>query len=168
MQKLKSLIISITFLFVNISMYSQDKIVEQKEDWSGKYQIKPYTEKKIENSNSQSYIIQKAPNVNPKNIAEKYKIDLFRWYMVKQNDSEKDSVLLRRFLINEEYNEYEQFGWTKLYKTGKMSCLDGGNIFICKTTVGSKIKIEEEEFISKTGIFGIMLHKGLFELYKTE
>lgn len=159
----KYIILSITFLFCYNLVSSQNRDI--KDVWSGKYDIKPYVENG-EDFNLKFCVIEKTTDAKAENLTSKYETDLLRWNMITQNGSEKDSVLLRRFLINNEYNEYEEFGWTELYKSGKMKCVDGGHFFICQTTAGSKVKIGEEEFISKTGIFGIALHKGLFEFSK--
>ena len=166
--QVRQIFISMTFLLINNLVYCQNTNEDQEDIWSGKYNLKPYVEGKKDTINFQFYTIEKTSEAKVKNLASKYETDLSRWKMINQNVLEKDSVLLRRFLINEEYNEYEEFGWTKLFKSGKMKCLDGGHFFICKTIEGSKVKIGEEEFISKTGIFGIMLHQGLFELHKIE
>ena len=48
---------------------------------------------------------------------------------------------------------------------GKMNCIDGGHFFICQSEPETLVKFgKEESYFSKTGIFGIWLHKGLFNL----
>ncbi|WP_179375713.1 phosphate ABC transporter permease [Winogradskyella wichelsiae] len=168
MLNLKSIFILIFSLLLNHLVSSQNTNEEQKDIWSGTYNLKPYLEEQQDTINSQIYIIQKASEAKTENLTSKYKTDLLRWHMVNQNDLEKERVILRRFLINDQYNEYEEFGWTELYKSGAMKCLDGGHFFICKTIEGGTVTIDEEKFVSKTGIFGIMLHHGLFELDKIE
>ncbi len=168
MLNLRTIIFPIGFLLLSNCIFSQDKDNKQKDIWSGKYQIIHQSKNIIDDQNSPFYIIEKTLDAKPENVTNKYENDLLRWHMLFQNDVEKDTVLLRRFLINDDDNEYEQFGWTALYKSGDMKCLDGGHFFICKTTVGSTVIIDEEKFISKTGYFGIMLHQGLFDLYKID
>ena len=167
MLNIKLILISIIFLFIyNIVSCQEDE--KTKIGWSGRYKIESYGNNKIDSLNIQYGIIEKTSNAKVEDIVSKYETDLVRWNMITQTSSQNDSILLRRFLINEEYNEYEEFGWTELYNTGKMECLDGGHFFLCNTTVGSKVNIGEEEFIATTGIFGIVLHKGLFEFTKIE
>ncbi|WP_324026567.1 phosphate ABC transporter permease [Maribacter sp. BPC-D8] len=167
MLNIKSILISIIFLFLyNVVSCQEDE--KTKIGWSGRYKIESYGKNKKDSLNIQYGIIEKTLNAKVEDIVRKYETDLVRWNMITQTGSQKDSVLLRRFLMNEEFNEYEEFGWTELYKSGKMKCLDGGHFFLCKTTVDNKVKIGEEEFIATTGIFGIVLHKGLFEFTKID
>ena len=94
--------------------------------------------------------------------------DLSRWKLTSKTDNYGDEVIARRFLFDteDEENEYEEFGWTELYLKEEMKCLDAGHFFICQTKPNSTVKIEDESFFTKTGIFGIRLHYGLFELEK--
>ena len=149
-------------------MSGQNTNEEQKDIWSGTYNLKSYVEEQQDTINSQIYIIKKASEAKTENLASKYETDLLRWHMLNQNNLEQEVVLLRRFLINDQYDEYEEFGWTELYQSGEIKCLDGGHFFICKTSEGDKVNIGKENFISRTGIFGIMLHYGLFELDKIQ
>lgn len=142
--------------------------------WSGTYHIKMHTEAAFETINRPELIIERTADANAEDLVSKYREDLVRWHMYPEKNTKNetidsnDSITLRRFLMNDDKNEYEEFGWTALHKTKKMKCLDAGHLFICKTTKDSTVNIGEESFITTTGLFGIRLHSGLFDLKKVE
>ena len=134
--------------------------------WSGTYVLRS------SNGNSgataiDTLVIEQADKADDK-IPVKYKSDLSRWTLTAKKDT-KDKVTIRRFLfdLENEENEYDQFGWTDLHVKGKMNCIDGGHFFICQTEPNTTVKFNKEEsFFTKTGILAIWLHHGLFELEK--
>lgn len=150
---------SLLLLFIVSISYAQTDI------WSGKYAVLvdgyplPVDTLKIE----------KTADLKPEDVAARFESDLNRWNISSAKDKSDNMELLRRFLFDpeNEENEYEQFGWTELHKSGKMNCADGGHFFICQTTPNSIVKFNEEESVgNKTGIFGIWLHFGYVELQK--
>lgn len=165
---LRRFFVTLVFLALSNLIFCQSKNIAKDDMWSGTYKILPHNVKNYDTLKVQLYSIEKTVNANPKDIAGKYESDLLRWNLFVENGADKETVSLRRFLINKEDDEYKEFGWTELHKAGKMNCLDGGHLFICSTTPNSTIKLGEEKFTTKTGIFGIMLHKGLFDFYKVE
>lgn len=139
--------------------------------WSDRYRMEPAIKDSVKDVATAFYTISKAPDIDPKNVAARYESELARWTIVSESDPKQEKMSLRRFLFNleNEEDEYEQFGWHDLHIQGNMSCLDGGNFFICKTKPNSTIKIgKDETFFTRSGIFGVLLHYGLFELYKVE
>jgi hypothetical protein len=98
-------------------------------------------------------------------IIERSKSNPARWIGLDGEDG-TDNVSIEEFSFDpeDEEDDYEEFGWTELHREGKMNCIDGGHFFICQTQPNTTVKLGEELFFSRTGIFGIMLHRGLFEL----
>lgn len=133
--------------------------------WSGRYAIylQDDSEKAVD-----TLIITKINDADPAHLVSKLKHDLARWEISSARDSKKDSQVVRRFLTNkDDKNEYQEFGWEKLNENGKMNCIDGGHFFICQSVPETKIQFGKEEiYFSKTGIFGVWLHKGLVNLKK--
>lgn len=160
---------SIVLLFLLIGLYNsaiaQGKA--QLDIWTGKYIV-------LTNDNDSLKIIdtltiEKIADVNPKELADKYKSDLARWTMTSSQEKNKEKNVVRRFLFdpNDDRDEYKEFGWTDLHKTGKMNCIDGGHFFICQTVANSDVKFgQNENHLTNTGIFGIWLHYGVVELKK--
>ena len=149
-------IIKQAFLLIAITTYSQDKDI-----WSGEYILKS-----IESIPTDTIKIKKIPNLSKEDVAGRFESDLKRWEIYSENDDDK--VSLRRFLFDQQddENEYEEFGWTALHVKGKMECIDAGHFFICQTTPNSQVTIDDYSFFTETGVFGIRLHYGLFQLEK--
>lgn len=159
----------IFFLFILIASWDMASAQKKTNDdiWSGSYKVGSVNNKEL--TNVDTLIITKIEDADPKELAARYESDLERWTLVSKKGGRKDQQIVRRFLFDEEDKEdaYKEFGWTDLHKNGKMSCIDGGHFFICQTEPNTKVKLsKEEEFLTKTGVFGIWLHYGLVELQK--
>lgn len=139
------------------------------DNWSGRYRLEIRNGDTIRKQPLVFVKIRKTGDINPEDEAARYKSDLKRW--VISTEGTEDEVVIRRFLfdLEEERNEYEQFGWSALHEDGKMECLDAGHFFICKTTPNTTVNFgDDEAAFTESGIFGIRLHLGLFELYEVE
>jgi len=111
-------------------------------------------------------VLAKAPDADPQKLVEKYQSDLARW-TIADVQAPTQTVSLRRFLEE----QYEGFGWTALHAAGRIECLDASHIFVCRTTPGTTVKVgpdgpSQESLVASTGVFGIRLHAGAFELKK--
>ena len=153
------------FLLFSILTFFSTNLFSQKNTatdiWSGNYEV--FTDKNMVDQ----FKIVKSKNLKESDVAAKYEGDLERWIIISQHDSKTDSMAVRRFLFNDEDDEYKEFGWTELHKSGKMKCLDGGHFFICQTKAKSTIELKgEKPFFTETGIFGVWLHYGLVQLRK--
>lgn len=151
--------------FCNIS-YAQK---EPQDIWSGNYALNSINNHKV--ITIDTLLIAKTTDANPKEIAARYESDLARWTLTSKREGGKEQQIVRRFLFDEEDKDdaYKEFGWTDLYKSGKMNCIDGGHFFICQTEPNTKVKFGiDEKFVTKTGVFGIWLHYGLVELQKVK
>jgi len=139
-------------------------ICGQKEDiWSGQYiLVSPEVE------TADTLIITPIATADRENITNKYDKDLPLWELSSTALERDDATTGRQFLLNEEENEYDQFGWKEMAQNGEITCLDAGHFFICQTNTNNEIRIEEESFFTETGIFGIRRHQGLFELKKLD
>jgi len=163
MKKSKLLLVLI-FFCCSFLFKAQNK--SQTDIWSGNYAVYSVEDDKTV---LDTLIIKKAKDVKPEDIASRFEFDLKRWTVISKKDNGKDSKVIRRFIFNPEDkdNEYEQFGWTKLYQEEKISCIDGGHFFICQTKPNTTVDFQKEgTFFTKTGFFGIWLHFGLVELKK--
>ncbi len=133
--------------------------------WSGTYRLE-LLDKQLEKKTSEQYIkIQKIILEQNENSSSNLSIP-DQWLIKTISKKGNGGKVLRSFSFTKEKDEYEQFGWTELHKKGKMKCLDGGRLFICKTTPKTTVTTNGESFFSNSGIFGVLLHHGGFELYR--
>lgn len=140
-----------------------DSVDAQEPDmWSGNFIVKSSASIPVD-----TIIIQKITDANKEGVASEVESGLQGWMLSSKQDNYEDKIIARPFLFDEQNdkNEYEQFGWTELYLKGEMSCIDAGHLFICQTKQNSQVQLgDDASFFTKTGIFGIRLHYGLFEL----
>ena len=63
---------------------------------------------------------------------------------------------------------YEEMGWAVMRAGGKIACLESGSfMFVCRTHPGTTLSFgrqNDEQLTTKTGLFGVALHQGSFEL----
>lgn len=162
---MKNIFLFFAFISLCNVSYAQKKI--QNDIWSGSYVINSVNNKSLKTSDT--LVIAKTADADPKEIAARYESDLLRWMMTSTKGGDKEEKIIRRFLFDPENKNdgYEEFDWTDLHKTGKMNCIDGGHFFICQTEPNTEVKFgKEEKIITKTGVFGVWLHYGLVELQK--
>lgn len=147
-------------IFISTNVFSQKKKVDL---WTGRYSVHPNNDDVAQDT----LVISRSKDLKPENVPAKLEADLSRWAVGSKRDEKKDEILVRRFLQNEEDDEYKEFGWTELHKAGKMNCIDGGHFFICKTEPNSTVEVKgDKPFKTESGIFGIWLHYGLVTLKK--
>lgn len=132
------------------------------DNWSGHYGLQWVS---VSQAGSR-LVLAKVPDADPGKLVEKYQSDLVRWTIADVR-TPAETVFLRRFLAE----EYEGFGWAALHAAGGIECLDARHLFVCKTTPGTTVKIgrdgpQQESLLARTGVFGIVLHAGAFELKK--
>lgn len=154
--------IPLLFLLILISTtaFSQKK---ESDIWSGSYSVHPNNDSVVQDT----LVISRSKDLKPEDVPSKLEADLARWTVESKRDSKKGDILVRRFLQNEDDDEYNEFGWTALHKAGKMNCVDGGHFFICKTDPNSTVELKgDKPFKTESGVFGIWLHYGLVTLRK--
>lgn len=156
---MKNIFLFIIFCLCSLTVFSQNK----EDIWSGTYVLKMHNDS---NTIIDTLVIEPASTLNKDDVAGKYEADLKRWTIYSKKDTKKDKQPIRRFLFNEENNEYEEFGWTTLHKNSSMDCIDGGHFFICQSNQKGSLKIGNETFELTTNLFGIWLHYGLYNLEK--
>lgn len=127
-------IVTLGLIFHSNTSFSQIAVTSLNDSWSGTYQIKTHSEIAFDTIDRPKYIIEKTVDGNPKDVTWKYKDDLAVWSMFPENREADETLNLRQFLMNDDHNDYEEFGWTALYNAKKMKCLDGGHLIICQTT----------------------------------
>lgn len=152
--------------FIILKGCGQEK--SSKDIWSGRYELLITVQGKYQVVDTLE--IRKIANAKAEKLAAQYESDLERWtiHSLKEPDEKRE---VRRFLFDLEDNidEYESLNWTDLHLQGKINCIDAGNFFICSTTPNTWVNLgEKEKYFTKTGIFGIRLHFGAFELRKIE
>lgn len=139
----------------------------QKDTWSGTYALN--TVYKGISTTVDTLVISRIEDAKSRENPAKEKSNAVRWSMISKRDGGKDKVNVEQFLFDAENDKdaYKEFGWTDLHKAGKMNCIDGGNFFICQTLPNTTVAFGiEENYLTKTGIFGIWLHYGIVELQK--
>jgi tetratricopeptide (TPR) repeat protein len=137
--------------------------------WSGRYRMESGSKDNREPIPTTVFEITKIADLGEKDVAGRYESDLARWQMRVEEDGAKQSKPIRRFILSDDFNEYEGFGWTQLYLQNKIECMDAGNFFFCKAEPNSNIKFNKNEsYTTKSGIFGILLHAGVFEMVKVD
>ena len=147
-------------IFISTNVFSQKKKVDL---WTGRYSVHPNNDDVAQDT----LVISRSKDLKPENVPSKLEADLARWTVSSKRDAKKEDILVRRFLQNDEDDEYKEFGWTALHKAGKMNCIDGGHFFICKTDPNSNVELKgDKPFKTKSGVFGIWLHYGLVTLKK--
>ncbi|WP_411883113.1 hypothetical protein [Polaromonas sp. YR568] len=132
------------------------------DNWSGYYGLQWLSVSQL----GSRLVLAKAPDADPGKLVEKYQSDLARWTLADVQ-TPAETVSLRRFLAA----EYEDLGWAALHADGRIECLDASRMFVCKTAPGTTVKIgrdgpRQESLLASTGVFGIVLHAGAFELKK--
>lgn len=135
--------------------------------WSGAYGV--YAIKDSLMKASDTLVIERIADAKADEVAARYESDLARWAITSTKESKKDQTIIRRFLFvpEDKEDQYKEFGWTELYRNGKMNCIDGNHFFICQTEPKTKVRFnDKEEFYTRTGIFGIWLHYGIVDLKK--
>ncbi|KFC19456.1 hypothetical protein [Chryseobacterium sp. FH1] len=147
-------------ILISTSAFSQQK---ESDIWSGSYSVHPNNDAVVQDT----LVISRSKDLKPEDVPSKLEADLARWTVESKRDSKKGDILVRRFLQNDEDDEYKEFGWTALHKAGKMNCIDGGHFFICNTDPNSTVELKgDKPFKTESGIFGIWLHYGLVTLKK--
>ncbi|MDO9405413.1 MAG: hypothetical protein Q7T87_15370 [Polaromonas sp.] len=111
-------------------------------------------------------VLAKAPDADPDRLVEKYQADLARW-TIADAGAPGETRLLRRFIGS----EYTEWGWSGLHASGDIECLDASRLFVCRTTPGTTVRFgpdgpSQESLLARSGVFGIALHAGAFELNK--
>ena len=142
----------------------------QQDPWTGAYRLEwlEGTRAAKEGAQGSDVTIQRAPDADPASLVKKYQSDLVRWTLADPSNA-RESTTLRRFLAR----EYEGWGWAGLHGDGRIECLDASHIFVCKTAPGTTITFgpegpKRETLTAQTGVFGIVLHAGAFQLKKLE
>ena len=163
---MKTIFLSILFIFA-INLCNAQEI--KSDIWSGSYGIYALNGKELPIIDTIKML--KTKDAKIEDVAANLESDLKRWTISTKHEDRSDQKDVRRFLfdLEDDQNEYKEFGWTNLHKEGKMNCIDGGSFFICQTTPGTTVKFgKADTFETKTGIFGIWLHVGIAELKKLE
>ena len=144
------------------------KAADAVEAWSGRYHLHMVEGARVSARPETLLVIAPAALADPARLVDKYHADLRRWSLAVASDTNPDDRLeLRRFLRE----EYEEWDWTQLYDAGKIKCLDGGRMFMCQVSPGTNVAFgpagpKQEHLLARTGLFGIALHAGAFELNK--
>ena len=141
------------------------------EPWSGVYRlewVKGSAAVERSGAASQTLVVAKAADADPANLVERYRADLSRWTLREAAGVEQGPPL-RRFVER----DYEGLGWNALHTAGGIECLDGGHLFVCRTQPGAAVSFGaegpgRETLVAQTGVFGIVLHAGAFELKKLD
>jgi hypothetical protein len=145
--------------------------VPSSDAWSGVYRlewVKGSAAVERSGAAAQTLVVAKAADADPANLVERYRADLSRWTLREATGSEQGRSL-RRFVER----DYEGVGWSALHAAGSIECLDGGHLFVCRTQPGTTVALgpegpKRETLIAQTGVFGIVLHAGAFELKKLD
>ena len=156
-----------TFIITGLFSYIYAQKNTKTDIWSGSYGLYAIKDSLIKASDT--LIIERVADAKADEVAGRYQPDLARWAVTSTKGGKKDQTIIRRFLFAPEDKEdqYKEFGWTELYRNGKMNCIDGNHFFICQTEPKTKVLFNgKEEFYTRTGIFGIWLHYGIVDLKK--
>lgn len=113
-------------------------------------------------------VVAKAADADLAKVAERDGVDPARWTLGEASGADR-SPPLRRFVAR----DYQGLGWNALHAAGAIECLDGGHLFLCRTQPGTAVAFgpegpQRDTLIARTGVFGIVLHAGAFELKKLD
>ncbi len=161
---------SIAVIDVRRLVRAQKYLAEPELDtWSGIYRMHSGSKDNAIPMPTSTVEITKLPDLDEKDVAGRYEPDLARWQMRSAEAGARGSTSVRRFILSDDLNEYEQFGWTQLYMRNKIECMDAGHFFFCKTQPKSTVWFgKDESYMTQSGIFGILRHSGAFELVKVK
>jgi hypothetical protein len=131
--------------------------------WSGRYALSWVA---APSRPANALEISRAPDANPADLVESYRQDLARWALTDPREP-AGKARLKRFIDD----EYREWGWSQMHAAGAIQCLHASRLFICRTAPGTTVKFgptgpQQEELVASTGLFGIALHSGAFELKK--
>ena len=153
-------------VLINFSLTLQAQKTTQTDIWSGEYAIYPTTDL---SKSAGNLTIVKLKDLKTSVLPARLQTDPERWTIISQQEKKTDSTTVRRFLFDSENDEYKEFGWTDLHRSGKMNCIDGGHFFICKTNPKTTVDLKgDKPFFSETGFFGVWLHYGLVTIHKNK
>jgi len=99
-------------------------------------------------------------------IIERSKSDPGYWISFAEKSTTDGATIEElSFGLDGEEDDYEEFGWTELHRDGKMNCIsiEKRHAFIFQTQPNTTVRLREGSFFSRTGIFGVQVHAGLFE-----
>lgn len=157
---MKSIFLIILMMFCNF-IHAQNK--QETDLWSGSYSIYPNNNEVV----ADTLVIKRVKDLTADQVPSKLEADLARWEVASTRDSRKEAIPIRRFLSNNEDDEYKEFGWTAMHNSGKMNCIDGNHFFICQTQAKTTIELKgDKPFFTETGILGVWLHYGLVNIKK--
>jgi hypothetical protein len=136
--------------------------------WSGRYSV-TWIEGSpaAKGAGETQAVLTRAADADPANVSEGP--DLSRWRLGGTGGRD-DTSLLRRF----DLREYDDLGWGPRHAAGGIECLSGSGLFICRAEPGTSVTFgaqggEKGEVLStRTGMFGIVLHAGAFELKRLD
>ena len=139
--------------------------------WSGVYRVewvKGSVAAERPGEAPETLVFARAVDADPAKTVERYRADLTRW-TVRDAAGGEEGRPLRRFVER----DYEGLGWNALHVAGSIDCLDGGHLFVCRTQPGTTVAFgpegsKRETLLAQTGVFGIVLHAGAFELKKLD
>lgn len=155
-----------TTFFIILMVFSnclKAQTTKETDLWSGSYAIYPNNDEVV----ADTLVIKKVKDLTADQVPAKLEADLGRWEVASTRDSKKEAITIRRFLSNNEDDEYKEFGWTAMHKAGKMNCIDGSHFFICQTDAKTTVELKgDKPFYTETGIFGVWLHHGLVTIKK--
>ena len=86
-------------IFISTNVFSQKKKVDL---WTGRYSVHPNNDDVAQDT----LVISRSKDLKPENVPAKLEADLSRWAVGSKRDAKKDEILVRRFLQNEEDDEY--------------------------------------------------------------
>ncbi|CAN5321740.1 hypothetical protein BH10PSE18_BH10PSE18_32010 [soil metagenome] len=113
-------------------------------------------------------VIARTPDADADQTMERDRADLRRWALTEAGSAER-SPPLRPFVAR----DYEGWGWTATHAAGGIECIDGERLFVCRAKPGATVAFgpvgsKQETLVAQTGLFGIVLHEGAFELKKLD
>ncbi len=138
--------------------------------WSGAYRLEWFRGSVADRQagGPVQIIIARAPDADAEKSMARDRADLRRWTLT-QGGSAEPSPPLRPFVAR----DYEGWGWTDMHAAGGIECIDGERLFVCRAEPGATIAFgpagqKQETLTAQTGLFGIVLHEGAFELKKLD
>ena len=142
----------------------------QGDDWTGRYRLDwlPGTAAHAASAPTQLLAIRRTPDAALAQPVEEDRVEAARWTVGTVGDKDEGATL-RRFVPA----QYDDFGWAPMRSTGSIECLDGRHLFLCRVKPGSTVTLgsvrpDQEKLQARTGLFGIRLHAGAFELTKLD
>ena len=148
-----------------LSTIAQAETSAPEDRWAGTYRVTWVNGSPASsNPGDTQAVLTRAADADPAKVGKD--ADRSRWRLGDSGGQGDEDSLLRRFGTR----DYADLGWADRHAAGTIECLEGRGLFLCRTSAGASVPLgdpgggSKEMLPTRTGMFGVVLHSGAFEL----